>query len=282
MPPNEAIPTVTELTSTLADALSAGEAQASPVETRQAPITPQRNVVTMTQEQLRAHEKRQQEKGHKAALRMLDDQARSAGFKDFQHMKNKTERRAASTSTSKPAKPSEPHRTFERSHGEASPKWEQRLAQAQEERRKANRRAANAEKRTKVLERTMHARDAESHLRLLAMQAGVSDVDYAIVLLKRLTHAMPPDALTTFDENKFFSDVLRKSHPYLYGIEERVAHTTPAGSQDAPAAPSASRVSKESTSSMSKDAREMTPDEFNKRLKELGLEDPSTGIMVPN
>lgn len=252
---------------------------------------PKQTVHQITQEGLMKMKKGEFNRGQQHALKMLDAEAQRLGYKDFEDMKNT--RQIQNKPQQQPAQPArdgnnrrQDQRRPQHQHGTHNEvqRLQQRIEQLEEDKRKANRRAAQAERRVADMEKSMLAKEAEHELRLTAMRHGVHDIDYAVNLLRRQTSAMSEQELEAFDEGKFFGDTLRKSHPYLYGEEVRPAHTEPQAAAAPPAAPAPAQVqqqiSQEKTEA--RDARSMTREEYQKHLATLGLTDPSITQSIPS
>lgn len=251
-------------------------------------------------------------KGMQMAREDADREARRAGFKDYDHMKRTAmEKRNNSNrhNNNQPQRNNQPQP--QRSNGGQSvgalqrenqqlrqqvQSLTQKYDQAIADKRKAHKRFVSEEKARKALSFELDAERARWELKLIAMQHGVRDVDYAVDLLQRRTRGMSDEELNAFEEQKYFSEELRKSHPYLYGEEKVPAHTSakdPAAgepktkqnggaghSTPAPAA-KGTREQREGAQEEVKDARSVSRDEFSKMLKEHGLQDPSASVAVP-
>jgi hypothetical protein len=104
----------------------------------------------------------------------------------------------------------------------------------------------------------------------------VKDVDYALALLQRQLQGMSQEELAKFDEDKFFTESLRKTHPYLYGESVQPVTTSPTGDPKAPPTPPAPRAPTPPPGGTKK-ASEMTRTEYYERLNKLGLTPPQHG-----
>lgn len=202
----------------------------------------------------------------------LDDQARAMGYRSHDDMVQQASRRRQQP----PQQPSATPPSQQQPPNRDTRRVDQRVAQANDQVRKANKARANTDKRNKDLERQLRALEAETELKILAVRCGVKDVDYAISLIKRHTSSMTSDALEAFDEEKYFRDDLRKERPYLYGEEVRPADTTPAAAKPAsrpgeqpPAAPSPNPPPPGHPGEV--DVKSMTREEFEKFLASKGL-----------
>lgn len=181
----------------------------------------------------------ERDKGRKAAQQELEDRARKAGFASAQEMEEfamKARRSAQTAPAPRAANPQQP--TTPAPAGAVPDRQLRRLERererALEEVKKANRLRAAEEKRRKDAERQVVSLQAEMELRTAAVKAGVVDIDYAITLLHRHAKDKTPEERRAFDENKYFAEELRKSHPHLYGVVERPVHTAPQTQQQAP------------------------------------------------
>lgn len=164
-------------------------------------------------------------KAERQLMKRLDDQARALGYRSHDDMMQQ----AARAKQQPPPQRQQPNASppSQQPPNRDTRRVDQRVAQANEQVRKANKARANTDKRNKELERNLRAMEAETELKILAVRCGVRDVDYAISLIKRHTSSMTPEALEAFDEEKYFREDLRKERPYLYGEEVRPADTTP-------------------------------------------------------
>lgn len=191
----------------------------------------------------------ERERGRKQVLKDLDAQARSMGFKDHADMQQAALRakgRNGKTNGAPATRPTSddddlvtetttpPTNGKPVGHPRVLSKLEKQIAKLNDDRKALRRSVAHEEKRRKQLERELESREAEAALRIEAIRAGVKDVDYAIELLRRSMAGKTADQLRSFDEAKFFADELRRSHPYLYEVEQRPATTGNSGNQAPP------------------------------------------------
>lgn len=150
---------------------------------------------------------------------------------------------------------------------------------------------ARLDKQLRDLKRESADAAGTYELKLTAVQLGIVDPDYAVHLLKQkagLTRKPDetPEAyyqrLEQFDERKFFEE-LRTSNPHLWSSTEqpKPATTGNAGNvlpgKGPDAKPAEAKPAADPARGPTKKASEQTPDEFEKRLSSLGLQNPATG-----
>lgn len=126
---------------------------------------------------------------------------------------------------------------------------------------------ADAER--KKLKEDLDAKEAEMHLRELAVSTGVTDVDYALRLFNREVESKSEAELAKFNEKEFFSG-LRATRPYLFGETVRPATTGP-GAQGAPPAQRPGQVQQQAAGGGAFDARNAKPGEIQDRLRKMGI-----------
>lgn len=222
----------------------------------------------------------------------LEAQAKKAGFGSAEEMMKAASQfkrsgkqgspQRTSTSTSKvevkPAAQTPPSdaRPVDRAVRRADREREKAL----EEVRRLNRARASEEKRRKDAERRLSALEAEMSLRTAAVRAGVTDLDYALELLRRKISGKTADELKTFSEDDFFAKELRTSHPYLYGVTEQPANTSAGGNAPRETPKPATKLQEPATSGSTNgtDARSLTPDQYQAMLKRYGIKNPSLGM----
>lgn len=149
--------------------------------------------------------------------------------------------------------------------------------------RQANRARNHAERERRRLQQERDAAEAEHELRLAAVRAGVSDVDYAMHLLRSHCAGKSQEELAAFDENAYFATEMRKTHPYLYKVEEQLADTsvTPAGGKGGNAPPKPADPTKPPTGGgdgAPVDVRRMSRTEYEAHLRKRGLTPPGLGM----
>lgn len=251
---------------------------------------PPRNgkVIAIPSAKMASIKREAKEKGRREALASLDATARELGYASHEDMvqklrANKGRRPAAPTARTAPPPESDDNTDDSTPPAPVASRrretrTERELTRAQEQRRAANRARAAAEKRAKQLERQREADSAENELKLAAVGAGVKDVDYALVILRRKLQGKTEDELAKFDEDKFFKDELRRTHPYLYTVQEEPVTTSPPADPANPGkqAPAATPP-KAPASGDKKDGRTMSKAEYNETLSKRGFVNPSVG-----
>jgi len=233
-------------------------------------ILPQHAIGKLKQEQ--------RERGKREALSELDAKFKAAGFSGIEDAiaamaAAKTATAKAPTTTPVKAKEPEIELDEEVQAVTAQPAGQtdhaKQMQKLQRERERLAKQFAAEQAQRRKLQRQLEAKEAEFALRETAVGKGVKDVDYAIRLIQRELEGKDEKALATFNESHFF-DNLRASHPYLFG-EMVVPATTGTGVGAAPAAPKASAVQEAQTAAGKTDARSMKPDEFRRRMMQLGF-----------
>ncbi len=229
------------------------------------------------------------EKGRKAALADVAQQAKDAGFDNhadaFAEVL-KLRKRLADQSQPDPepkehrpmaqpkksSKKSQPRRTNSRSKdARMETQGNKDIVRLERERSKARENWRKEEKRRKVAERKLAAKEAEIELRQIAMEQGVKDVDYAIRLMTRSLTGKSKEDLEAFNEAEFFVG-LKTDRPYLFGEITIPANTgTGAGDDDTPPVPKPGEVITKTAESTHFDARTASKEEVDARMRELGL-----------
>lgn len=242
---------------------------AAPVVQPPPPQNPKRNVMH-SPNAIKAIKDEERAKAERNFQRRLDDEARQLGFKSHDDMKQ-----AAADRRQQRQDPPPPQQQPTQQQPRTNARTDNRIAQLAEDRRKANKRAAQTEKRNRDLERDLAAKEVEWELKLIAVRQGVRDVDYAVTLIQRHTANMSPEELNAFDEEKYFRDDLRKERPYLYGEEVRPANTDPtqppAGAAPNGGAPPPPKKAPPPATSEVVDAKSMTREQFEAHLRSQGL-----------
>lgn len=236
----------------------------------------------------------ERERGRTLAMQELNDRAKALGFDSWEALEkaaaaskaaaDKAAAEQAAAEKAKAATPPEPP-VEAKPASEAAPsdkpakpksrELRKELRQANAEKRKlAAEQAAEREKR-EALEHQMTVLQAEHGLRLAAVASGVTDVDYALHVLRSTLEGKSDAELEAFDEAAFFKTTLRDSHPFLYGVESRPANTSAVA--DPPAAPKSGASA--SAPANETDARKLSREEFDKRLRSLGLSPPLIGMV---
>jgi hypothetical protein len=273
--------------------------EASPAEVALSANAQEPKVVTIPTQAMARIKQAEREKGKKLAHQELNARAKAHGFDSWEALEATVAvREQAQASASPPIakKPKQVQQVSEdeelsssSDQGRQPPKQslpiqdassdrqdlQRALEVALEEKRQLNQQRAAEAKIRKSLEKQLDAVQAENTLRLAAAKAGVQDVDYALHLLRiKLTNKSEED-LSKFDENTFFSTELRASHPYLYGVEVRPASTATATE----AAPSPAKTRQVEAAKQENDARKLSREEFDARLRKLGLSPPVIGMI---
>jgi hypothetical protein len=148
------------------------------------------------------------------------------------------------------------------------------VAQLAAKNRQLAKKTVGADRETRRLQQELDAASATSTLKLAAAQAGVVDVEYALHMLKKHVATLPSDG-AVFDEGKFFRETLRGSHPALYAVQDRPAHT----GHSEPALPKPAPIVKPAAGTDAvKDVRVLSRAEYDARLRAHGLTNPASGV----
>lgn len=249
-------------------------------ETTQPPATPPKrpgSVITMPSSAMTSLKKREQDKGKRAAMAELDSRARSMGFKDHEDLlkhASKNRERTARDRTDGRAADGKPARGAAPADNPRQARERERQLEAQ---RKLNREAARARKKSKQLEQELQAQKVETQLRVAAARAGVHDVDFAIHVLRKHLSELDDAGSSTFDEETFFAKTLKGTHPYLYGAAPEVARpATTTATETAP--PVSAPKPSQSSATTTLDGMKLSPDDYQKRLRDLGFSNPKMGV----
>lgn len=252
-----------------------------------APVSapPTEKTVTLATKKLGELKRLAAERGRRDAMVEMDRKAQELGFADWSAMAAAA---AAAKAGGRPATAT-PSNRVEDSDDESeqarptatatrTPRptaTDRRAAQRDLALDRANAARAEARREARRARQALEATQAESQMRMAAFRAGVVDVDYGIHLLKQHLAKKPLAELQAFDEAKYFTVDLKKSHPHLYVAAEAPATTAPAA-----AGASTSPASKTNPSPAAKpvDARTMSPAEFADMLKKRGYSSPSVGM----
>lgn len=244
-------------------------------------------VETLTRQVREAEAKARQDERAK-----LDKQAQGLGYRNHEDMilqlKNRRQvapgnaRRAAPTQSDDGAEPDPEDSEDPADPTPATPQSSRKTRRTElENQRLADQvKAANvarlaADRRARDLQRKLDEKEAELGLRTAAVRAGVTDVDYAIHLVRKAMATMSEADLAAFDEDTYFSATLRNKFPHLYAVETEPAHTDPA----APTPPPAPKVPEAPPPETSqKDMRQVSPQEFAESLRKRGLTPPGLGL----
>lgn len=207
----------------------------------------------------------ERERGRREALAEVDGRLRKLGFSSIDDVERKASKGAA-------AQQQAPARQGGGREGPGDGERGSRDGRT----RQLGAKLAQEVKERKRLERELDAKDAEMELRLAATRAGVRDVDYAVEMLRRQLRGKSEDELKAFDEGKFFTEELKRTHPFLYQAVPQPATTGAGGGEPSPA--SASAVQGDAARSQTIDARKMPRDEYDKLLQKHNLANPSAGL----
>lgn len=216
------------------------------------------NVQILSQNAYNKHMKDARERGRRAAMTELEDQAKAAGFASFEAMRawassrggNAQPQAEARRSFDQPKRNGNPQGRPNRqapqqvrreeqfaeaaqaepptppSRGASNREWNryerERARAAQSEARMRERLKEEADRR-RAAERERDEQAAEQALHRSAYQHGASDVDVTVELFKKHVRSLSERELNAFDEDKWWGD-LREKRPYLFG--ERVTPAT--------------------------------------------------------
>jgi hypothetical protein len=165
-------------------------------------------------------------------------------------------------------------------HPRITKRHEEERQRLLDKQKQLNRAVARAERKAITAEKALANQETENELRLEAFKAGVQDVDYALVLLRRHLKGKPKEEIEAFKPEKYFQTTLRESSPHLYVVQ--VEPATTGVSEESTGASTPAPVSGQSRSDGEEsgpvDARKLTPDDFQKLLAKHGLRDPSVGM----
>lgn len=267
------------------------------------------NVVTLASSAISRIRQEERQRGERRALARLDEEARKLGFKSHAALVEAAGRRRAGTRQAVPDddgdEDSARHARSGRNPGRAGrddagrrregaapdPREDHQLRRTvadlqhklAEEQRRARRLAARASTETKTrkrLARLSAAKEAELELRMAAVRAGISDVDYAVAQVQKHTRTLKDSELAAFDEHKFFLS-MKKTQPYLFR-----AANVPAGDGDpaGSAPPKGNNGTGVGEGNAPKDepadARLMSQADYQTTLKKLGYTNPAGGMPV--
>ena len=242
-----------------------------------APAAPEPKVLAIPSAAMKGIKADERERGRAEALQSLEVEAQSLGFSTYAELKAA----AAAQKAGAQAAPVPEPASADTGQNLVSPAQQELVAQrdrALDEKKRLNRQHARAERENRQLKQKLIEQEVQSELKLAAKDAGVVDVDYAVEVLRRSIKGMSETELQGFDEAKFFREQLRQSHPHLYQVEQRPVTT---GTGNAPVAkPTVPSKTVDPKDAGKADARVMSPQDFQARLRKLGLSDPATGGML--
>ncbi len=258
-------------------------------------------VLTMPTSAVREMKNKSREQGKQDALKELNAAAIKAGYESHEEMVQAAMDAKKKPKTTPSAPRQDPPRSNQtrpstggndRTSARQIATLEREKGELLEKLRVSNRRFATEEKRRKALEKQNASLEAQMELRTIATKAGVQDLDYALTQLYRKTSSMSPEELKKFNTEDYFAKELRKAHPYLYTqsdqplntaadeetAEENVEETPPAPPTRVAAKPPGKDPAAPPNSKKRLNAKDLTPEEYQKTLRELGIADPSLGL----
>lgn len=256
-----------------------GEPEASRV-----PEAPPPKVHQLHESEFKRLKDEQREKGRKAALTELDQRARALGYPNWAALEKaaadaKQRPTLPKPQAAKPAAEASPEASQGQGSGNQEADELTRLraeaAQLRERERKARIQLQRQQKAQAESERVTAAREAEHELSIAAAKAGVKDTKYALHLLREHLSGKSVEELNSFDESKFFSSELRKTHPYLYEVESRAPTTGPGADL---ASPSPKSPPAAPPTGNPNDVRKMSQQEFEAYLRSKGMTPPLAGL----
>jgi hypothetical protein len=225
-------------------------------------------------------------KGKKSAQADLEARAKQLGFASLEEMflaestRQEQQKTKGDSTVTKPAAVTKPATkpVARPATPAAKPPASTADKRAQErwkaERERLNRVNAAETRKRKEAERTADALRAEISLREAAIRAGVNDVEYAMVLVRRELTGKTQDELKVFDESKFF-DGLKVTKPVLFAVENRPANTSPQVKEQPPSAPKPATVVEQNPENKPVDVRKMTTAEYKAHLEKRGIRAPT-------
>lgn len=233
---------------------------------------PKGGIVTLPSSAMRRIKEEERARGKRLATQEADTRAKALGFADSAEL----ERVAAATKqpppvvTPEPPAPQVPPVVLD-----DVAQLRAEVAQLAAKNRQLAKKTVGADRETRRLQQELDAAEATSTLKLAAAKAGVLDVEYALHMLKKHVTTLPGDSVAAFDEGKFFRETLRGSHPALYAVQDRPAHT----GHNEPALPKPAPIVKtpEGTDPV-KDVRVLSRAEYDARLRAHGLTNPASGV----
>ena len=151
---------------------------------------------------------------------------------------------------------------------ENSAEQDKRWLQAQRERDEFAKRAVAESRAARRAKRELDSLNCEMALLHKLHQAGVTDTEVALHLLKQKTQSLTEEQLKTFEETKLFEE-WRKTRPYLWG-ETSQAATTGQG-KGSPPALKAGEATTQAAKNGQVDAMKMSRQEFQAYLSAKGI-----------
>lgn len=148
-------------------------------------------------------------------------------------------------------------------------KFQRQLEKVLNERNRFASSATQWQQKAKEAQAEAEATKAEMHIRTIAAQAGVQDIDYSVMLFGREVERLTPEEAEKFDEKAFFEG-LRKTKPLLFGEVVQPANTG-TGAGGAPRAPSPGQVRQQNGANGAADVKKMTPQQYQEHLVKSGI-----------
>lgn len=229
-------------------------------------------IITVPTSAMRRIKEEERARGKRLAKQEADQRAQSLGFANTEELEQAaaaTKKPAVVAPTAPAPEPALP------ASGDDVAQLKAAIAQLEAKNRQLAKKNVGADRETRRLQQELEAAEAASALKFAAAKAGVVDVDYALHVLKKHVATLPSDGSAVFDEGKFFRETLRASHPALYAVQDRPAttgHSEPAVSRPTPV------VKPPETNGAGKDALKLSREEYDARLRALGLTNPASGV----
>jgi hypothetical protein len=148
-------------------------------------------------------------------------------------------------------------------------KYQRQLEKVLNERNRYASSASEWQRKAREFQADADAARAEMHIRTIAAQTGVQDIDYAIILFSREVERLTPEEAEKFDEKAYF-ETLRKSKPLLFG-EAVVPANTGTGVGGAPKPPAPAAVRAQNGANGAVDVRKMSPQDYQAHLAKKGI-----------
>ncbi len=303
MPPEPeagTLPPQPEPTDSLVETTVVHTAEAPPIVTNDPPPPVEDKVHEMPEAAFKKLKEKEREKGRKAAMAEFAQRAKDAGYDSpdaayaeinklnarLEELSRKPEPKEENTdmahtkTRSAKKSPAQPRRSSGRNKGNRmeDSKSAKEIARLERARSKASEKWRREEKRRKLAERKLMAKDAEMEIRQIAMDAGITggdDLDYAVTLMARNLQKKQKEKgfdMSEYSETDFFEG-LKEKRPYLFGEKIVPATTgTGAGNEDTPLEPKPGEVITKNAEDTHFDATKAEPEEVRARLRELGLQ----------
>ena len=261
-----------EVQQTGAPPVDAADAAPLPGET---PAQTRRRITELDPRQLAATKREAARRGQAAEQERLTAVAQKLGYKSLEEMLAAVPAAAG---------------------GEAAAPVEERAQKAGSRLKQVESEYALLQKKYARLEAQHKALTTDSGLREHAYRADVTDIDYALNLLKKKVSGMAAAELKTFQPVEFLKS-LRERHPYIFREEPKAApaaaavetappvrevpvSTSPTArmrDEQIPTAPGPAAASRQEESP-ALDVMSLSPVEYQKYLKSKGIRDPRTMV----